>query len=439
MKMEDFLVIHFPVVCLAFGVAWTIFALCKLPCSFRSAVCAQYALSAAYMQLIIVSRLLAAMRLVEGELLLRHCRAFSIAYYLFDTLYILAAEFREQKMFILHHVIAMAMGYMTGGVLDAVVMSDYMFYIELSNVWLTPWDFCKRHRHVDSIRDLYESLTPVVAFSYVPFRVLHLTVNSARLLAALRSVPRSPASATAIACIAAVLLLSYHFAVRVASIYMHKRAGAGGRLGVHATLSGQKWWPVVTFIAKWYVTLHMLVHVLPPTAAPVLALDLTSIVVSWLYYHSDFSSFSEMLDHLFIHGKVVALGTALYLAGATATTTPWLCSVVLNVAWFAHCVVFGCPAKVPAMNRSNWSFAAYGIPYVTMIVPAHYYDNSAVIIASTVLCTAGMLVWILRVPERWMQSTAYNSLGWMHLAVLLSDACLMVHISACSAMNVPIF
>lgn len=391
----------------------------------QPSMCAQYAVSAAYMQVIIVARLLAATGLADAPALLRHCTALSLAYYVLDTLYILAFEYREQKTFVPHHLVAICMGYMTArGVLDGGIMSDYMFYIELSNVWLTPWDFCKRHRHtMPAFKWLYESLTPVLAHSYVPLRVLHLTVNSIALLAKLPPALHPAVRTAASACIVAIQLMSYYFSFRVARIYAGKRDPA--RYATHAALSGDKWWPVVTHVVSWYVQIHMLVHAAAP---PLAVVNLACIVASCVYTCFDRAPWAETLAFVAIRGKILAIGVRLYVSGTSAghAPWPWLWLVCLNAASFVIVLTAAAARSCLSCSRSSCSsITAYGIPIVTLIGPSLLYNYSHLVAAGCSLSIIGAAMWVFRIPERWYKSTPYNSLGWMHVAVMASDACVL--------------
>jgi hypothetical protein len=55
---------------------------------------------------------------------------------------------------------------------DMIVASNYITIVELSNVFLSVWDLCRRNRKHNNFNAIgYRILTPMMLVSYVPIRV----------------------------------------------------------------------------------------------------------------------------------------------------------------------------------------------------------------------------------------------------------------------------
>lgn len=149
--------------------------------------------------------------------LMRHGIIMCMSYFLYDTLIIIFSDL-SQWQFIIHHVIALCVGYgISNSIFDAHASSNYLAYIELSNIVMGLWDSLKQSKDGVIGHALYEIVTPLHCLTYVPLRTIVITKTTYDMIL---SIKKYHVFFTTMLLL--VLALSYYFSIKMVKIYVRK-------------------------------------------------------------------------------------------------------------------------------------------------------------------------------------------------------------------------
>jgi hypothetical protein len=410
-----------------------------------SKICAQYAQGIVHVHGMLILRLLIAYLQTFKDTIFLHGRAFSISYFAFDTLFIVSHDW-SQWMYIPHHIVAILIGYFTPFFShDVERLMDYIFYIEMSNICLTLWDLSKRNRK--TMLTIYEVLTPFFALSYVPLRLVHLTVATYRLFVSFHSYQWILGS-----CLAFILAMSYYFSKKLIATLYYKTIKYEYKSITHPTFTDRlykllknpddRWWPIITYIVKWYLTIHYLVHVIPH-ANNVLQLVIMSVVdfgnmlISFSYYLYEYQPLTEKLNFLSINYKII-INTLMYfwVHRNHGSYLVWDIAVIasIGVVLLSTIHTFVSKGTQLMLTARSKTFVLYAIPFILCIAPVFvhniFHEHSVKPYIS--MAIYGGAIWALNMPEAFIKTRYLNSLGWMHACIIIGDVVLMHDIASIS-------
>ena len=139
----------------------------------RLSIVFQYICGIIHVQNVLFSRLFMNIFPNNNVYIFDYALNFSLMYFALDIFFIVIYEYKNQRIYVFHHIIAILMG---SGIklryFDMIVASNYITIVELSNVFLSVWDLCRRNRKYNNFNAIgYRILTPMMLVSYVPIRV----------------------------------------------------------------------------------------------------------------------------------------------------------------------------------------------------------------------------------------------------------------------------
>ena len=365
-----------------------------------------------------------------------HSISFTLAFFLFDTFFILLKD-RSQRMYIPHHILSIAMCLaVEGNAFDDLSVLNLIFYAEASNVFLSLWEISRKNKLIPLMNRLYDLTTPFFAITYLPIRTIVLPVSAYFVLSRVKSF-HGPIWFSVLF----VLILSLWYSTKVWKILVYKvqqykicneeKPSFIDRIYMTLKSPNYKWWPIGTYIFKVYLNIYYLYHVIPGfsnvlPALIIIAIDFVHIFISFLYNIYDHAAIYEKLDYLSINYKICVSGLALYIQAADPSLVFWkYCIMATFITLFISTLSVMNKRKVPfdLMENKAAGTIFYSLPFVLTTFPIMYRHPFEIInfYTSFSMYIIGFVLWIFRVPEVFCPKTLFNSVGWLHVFVILGD------------------
>lgn len=328
---------------------------------------------------------------------------------------------------------------------NAYTLLDYIFYVELSNICLTLWELSKRNKK--TMQNTYDLLTPFFTISYVPIRVLYLPFLTYRVYTSLNSYKYLFGTGLSF-----ILAMSVYFSRRVLETLYYKAIKYEYTSITSPTFTDRiykvlknpdfKWWPILTYIFKGYIALHYLIHVIPRggNILPLLlltAVDVLHMMVSFTYYIYDCTLFYEKLDFLSINIKIV-VNTSVYFwvhrFHTPSTAFIWDIAAVANVLFLIlSCYTTFAKNKVEFLNLRVMTLLLYAPIFLLGVGPIILHnvlhEECILTYISVIAYAIGGILWMIRIPEAFIPTKYLNSLGWMHICIIVGDLLLIHNLS----------
>jgi hypothetical protein len=247
----------------------------------------------------------------------------SVTYFIVDSILIIVVDYKTQKLYLIHHALAIFMGFaMYHRVIPLRETAYYMFTIEFSNIAISGWDLVKRARKAQLVKleepyilhQLQNILTPILMATYVPARTIMLTCASLSLLYNLNTENLYLKMAIWLST-GFILFMSYKFSIKVYGI---------GYKNIMQNYPGLLTFTSLTYVFKAYVSLAWFMLVLPVASLASLAysielgfmllfVDFIHIIIS-LVYSSSYKPgiFISALDFAAVCIKMVVNGLYIY-------------------------------------------------------------------------------------------------------------------------------
>lgn len=335
----------------------------------------------------------------------------SSLYFLTDALYILLFDLKKQGMYLIHHAIAIGLyaSSLTGGI-DVSIMLNFLWCVESSNMFISMWYWSKLYN-----RSLYATLTPLFGVTYIPLRGIALPFLT---YSAIASVKQN--AALNITMLLMLQAMSSIFAWQLTQILWAKRHTATS-LTVNfyrlIKISDPYWFAMVVYYAKLLYNMAFLnfelKHVHPAHAlgtAAFLTVDTIHLAISLLYYASDCSMTMERLDFMAIILKIIVNGMVVQ-RDINALSILIFC---------VYCVLSASSTFQHALLTRQSRFWFLMLCFLSATHPgfAEFHKHAHYILGYAL----ASVVWVLHIPEALCRhASVFNSLGWMHVLIWLSD------------------
>lgn len=362
---------------------------------------------------------------------------FTVSYFIFDSMLCLFQP--EYWIYLPHHMIAISLGLLTQ-TRDIPIkeLIDYMFYIEFSNMFLCVWGMTRKYRHWNNF------ITPFLAFTYIPVRTFYLPVLTLKMIMSSRILHNDLTAKMLYISTAftALQFMSWAYSYKLFRIFI-KRCDEmrrdykdtcpitqfNHRIAMILTIFDDRWWPVVTYIAKMYVSLYQATHYFPTLSPSIwkamwlfLVVDYLHIVASIMFYMYNYVWWSEKLDNTMIHAKITAGGTIAFAAKGKLASYPSVFNLLL-LLYIIYRNANTCKSKHKTIYNNK---QLYGLLYIVQFCLSSYplilyYDKGYIGVTLYIL---GGVLWALEFPEKQFKcrtTCLFNSLGWMHTLVIIAD------------------
>lgn len=367
----------------------------------------------------------------------------SVSYFIVDSILILVVDYKTQKLYLIHHILAIFMGMMMYcGVIPLRETVYYMFTIEFSNIAISAWDLVKRARKAQLIKleepyilhQLQNILTPILMATYVPARTIILTCASCALLYNLNTENLYLKTAIWLSTVL-ISFMSYKFAVKVYGI---------GCKNIMQNNPGLLTFTSLTYVFKAYVSLAWFMLVLPESTRAygielgcmLLFVDFIHIIIS-LAYSSSYKPgiFISALDFAAICVKIVMNGEYIYIR-AFIDGNIWNVLVLRNIWDFAtyanslillFSIVIGSRKAYIAFEKRD--IRHYLIHYfISAIIPLFFMPFGTAPYIAILSYFAGGFIWAVY-PKSNAALRVFaksNTVGWMHICATIGDLALLL-------------
>ena len=356
----------------------------------------------------------------------------SVSYFIVDTFLIILVDYKTQKLYLIHHALAIFMGMMMHcGVIPLRETVYYMFTIEFSNIGISSWDLVKRARKAQLLKleepyilhQLQNILTPILMGTYIPARTIMLTCASMNLLYNLNTDNLYLKSGIWFST-GLILFMSYKFAIKVFGI---------GCKNIMQNCPGLLTFTSLTYVFKAYVSLAWFMLVLPGSTRAygielgfvLLFVDFVHIIIS-LAYSSSYkpSIFISALDFAAVCIKIVMNGEYIYIR-AFIDGNIWNLLVLRNIWSFAIyanmlIVLFSIiiTSKKTYLAFEKRDIRQYLIHYfISAIIPLFFMPFGTAPYLAILWYFAGGFIWTFY-PKS-------NTVGWMHICMTIGDLALL--------------
>ena len=173
------------------------------------------------------------------------------AYFGLDTILIIN---RKDWMYLPHHIVTLGL---TTAVYKDVVSAENIIHIltyaELSNVFLSTWNIAKRNRYAN---DLFRVVTPFVAITYVPLRMIGLPIVALQSSNASNNVGIS-------ICLVALVVMSWIYSYKVVCItrnYMSLSNSTTQSTLLYKAFNVFRRPDCIFHVLKWHIVAVSLLH-----------------------------------------------------------------------------------------------------------------------------------------------------------------------------------
>jgi hypothetical protein len=327
---------------------------------------------------------------------LNYGKSVSVSFYVLDSLIIV--KHIDQWFFWIHHAMALWIAWaLHNGAIPVDATISYMFVIELSNIFLTPFALTKKWKRVNAVASIF------LAWSYIPLRSLVLPYQTWQLVKATLQVSTAGYKMSLIPIYLALQVLSWLFSWKVYGITRKRLRDAPDLRAVS--------WAIGTYVMKAYLTLYMAMW--GDVGRVFLGADVFSLMISWMFNISN-SELLEKLDVVGIYTKIVANGAMAY----GSWTHPGNIANIGLLGWNVYALF---AKKYKALDEHKWSYTWTYCPHFLLSAYAGLRLNWRYTLASMAAYICGALTWSWWIPERWLPGTSMPSPGWMHLFVMLGD------------------
>lgn len=406
-------------------------------------VLAQYAMGVVHVHGVIVYKILFVLY-GDSNTLLTHAMSFSVCYFVFDLLFILIKD-RSQKMYIPHHIVSILLGIaVDNNLFDINIVCDYVFFIELSNYFLSIWDLSKNNKN--SMRHIYELTTPFFALTYIPLRTVFLSYTTYKMMLSTKDL-----HIFIWPLLLFILGISYWFSYKVWNIFKRKilqyEEDNDTKLYInniiYKSLKNKSiLWPIGSYIIKLYINLYYLIFIIPYTHQHTYAMmyfmyvDVLHIIISIWYNILEWVNWIECVDFMSINFKIFANGFIIYTINYNINSnTTWDTFIYLHLIYLMSLGIYLCiHKKIPGdglLNRYIGS-VIYVISFSFTVIPIFTFVKSNIsLYYSFIMYILSLLIWTFKLPEKWYRhSIVFNSVGWMHVFVSLAEIFLMSYIQS---------
>lgn len=402
-------------------------------------VVAQYMQGIIHVLTVMCCRLMMAYFPEHEDIIYTNCRAFCVSFFIFDALFIIIYDL-SQWQYIPHHVVSILIGYYAPYFIsDPQSLTNYMFYIELSNVFLAVWDLSRKNKA--TLRHVYDTLTPFFAITYVPIRMFYTPIVTYVLFKSLTAY-----SGLVSVGLVFIMSMSFYFSIKVARIMYnntlrYKITSTScptftDRLYTLLKTPDFRWWPVITYIGKWFIMIHYIVHIIPKSTnrLPLLVVafaDFTHMVISFTYYVYDCAPLFEKLDFLSVSYKIVINSMMYFLTHRHHTPSLiWDLMTLINMCiMIVSSYDMFIQHKNPQLHQRGKVTSMYAPVFLLGVTPILIHNSlhevSWTMNASALAYVLGCWLWMVRFPEAIIKTKYLNSLGWMHVMIIIGDALLM--------------
>jgi len=344
----------------------------------------------------------------------------SVTYFIVDSILIIAVDYKNQKMYLIHHVIAIFMGMvMYHRIIPLRETAFYMFTIEFSNIAISGWDLVKRARRVQFIKleepymlhKLQNILTPILMATYVPGRTIMLTFASINLLYGLNTQNLYLKMAIWFST-GLILFMSYKFAIKVYGI---------GCKNIMQSYPGLLTFTSLTYVFKAYVSLSWFMLVLPGSSGMMLLfVDFIHIMIS-LCYSSSFKPgvYISALDYISVCVKIVCNGLYIYVNAFKYTNQRdiWTYATYVNFIILLYNIII--TSKYAHISFEKRNPAPYLVHYfISAIVPIFFIPFGYAPYVAVLSYFMGGFVWTVYTRSK-------LSVGWMHIFITIGDLALL--------------
>lgn len=180
----------------------------------------------------------------------------------------------------------------------------------------------------------------------------------------------------------------------------------------------QRWFPVFTdflhIYFAWYTAIYCL-NLFPEDLHGLIyvttAVVIMCLIVSCAYYinlNMTYAKFTEHVDISFIHIRIVYIGIYGYYIAGNLYSPANIVNIATSVIFIAH----------PTFMTSDYKILTFVMHYALSAYPVFYYFHYW---QAHFTYFIGFIIWKLNVPRGLI-----NSLGCLHLTVLIGDALLLL-------------
>ena len=364
----------------------------------------------------------------------------TISFYSYDILYILAFD-PKSYTFILHHIGASWIAYsVLQKKIDLDVVTNYFFYIELSNVFINFYSYTSQRPKFRTLSNLLGLLTSI---TYIPLRTIGLMMTTWYML--LDNYAKTN-DVTLHVLYVSLVPLSFLYSIKLARRTWRRIIAYDQTQDRHSPSSCQllvrntydllvrcdeRFWPVITFLVKAYVTWYYFFHRFPflpkvyhiYTTLIVMA-DYIQITISWLFNIHGLSVRYEYYDFVFINVKMMVNGVfGIY---PYIQQNPSKSCSTLTLMQCVH------PILVLAIAKSGMyptaSMRTSGIllstNFLLSIIPFAWMYNDTLALWTAAAYSFGGAIWYMQFPENYITTRTtkwLNSVGWMHVMTIIGD------------------
>jgi hypothetical protein len=191
-------------------------------------------------------------------------------------------------------------------------------------------------------------------------------------------------------------------------------------------------WPILTYIFKFFINIYYILYVTPLiyNIIPVLVIiiyDILQIFISITYNLKNRVPFYDKIDYISINGKIL-INTYMYYIAYISKLDNIICHIIqltniLLTIYMACISLFVRGNKYYICRKEKYTYigAIFLMGVIPMILDNSIYRNNIYINYCIICYIIGGIIWVFEIPERYIKIRYFDSVGWMHICVIVGD------------------
>jgi hypothetical protein len=191
-------------------------------------------------------------------------------------------------------------------------------------------------------------------------------------------------------------------------------------------------WPIFTYIVKLFINIYYLLYLMPYlyNIIPIIIIiiyDILQIFISITYNLKRRVPFYDTIDYVSINTKMLINSYMYYIAYISN-----LDNIIWHIIQHTNIMYTIYMMYVSLMIRSNKHYICRKEKYtnigiifllgvIPMILDNSLYRNNIYINYCIISYIIGGIIWVTEIPETYIKIPYFDSVGWMHICVIVGD------------------
>jgi hypothetical protein len=192
-------------------------------------------------------------------------------------------------------------------------------------------------------------------------------------------------------------------------------------------------WPILTYIVKLFMNIYYLLYVIPllyniiPISI-IIIYDIIQIFISITYNLKKRVPFYDTIDYVSINTKILINSFMYYIAYISKLDNiTWHIIQDMNIIYTVYmmyislCIRNNDKYYICRKEKYTNIIIIFLLGVIPMLLDNSLYRNNIYINYCILSYIIGGIIWVMEIPERYMKIRYFDSVGWMHVCIIIGD------------------